>query len=77
MYFSVIPGTNVLCDWLFLGLSCVSLETAAKFFLLLAVAKMRMREKLNSFEDGLGVFFQKNRRCFQRNAISSFEGKTV
>ena len=32
MYSPVIPGTNMVCDWLFLGCSCVSLETAANFF---------------------------------------------
>ena len=38
MYSSVIPGTTVICDWLFLVCSCVSLETTANFRLFLNVA---------------------------------------
>ena len=38
IYSSVIPGTDVFCDWLFLGYSCVSPETAANFRLFLIVA---------------------------------------
>ena len=38
MYSSAIPGTDMLCDWLFLGFSCVSLETTAVFRLYLSVA---------------------------------------
>ena len=38
MYSSVIPGTNVFRDWLFLVCFCVSLETAAIFRLFLNVA---------------------------------------
>ena len=37
MYSSVTPGTNELCDWLFLVCSCVFLETAANFCLFLNV----------------------------------------
>ena len=29
IYSAVIPVTDVFCDWLFLGYSCVSLDTAA------------------------------------------------
>ena len=45
MYSGAIPGSSVFCDWLFLVLSGVSLETAANFFLFLSVA-MILREKL-------------------------------
>ena len=38
MYSSVIPGTDVFCDWPFLGCSCVPLATAAKVRLFLNVA---------------------------------------
>ena len=39
IYSSLIPGTNVFCDWPFLGCSsCVSLVTAANFRLFLNVA---------------------------------------
>ena len=38
MYFWAIPGPSVFCDWLFLIISGVSLETAAKFLLFLNVA---------------------------------------
>ena len=38
MYSSVTPGTNVFCDWLFLVISCVSLETTANFRLFLSVS---------------------------------------
>ena len=31
-YYSIIPETNVFCDWLFLDYSCVCLEPAANFF---------------------------------------------
>ena len=37
IFSSVIPETDVLCDWLFLGHSCVSLDTAANFHLFLNV----------------------------------------
>ena len=49
MYSSFIPWTNVLCDWHFLALSCVSLETAANFCLFLCFAILRKKQKLNSF----------------------------
>ena len=35
---SVFRGTDVFCDWLFLGCSFVSLNTAANFHLFLIVA---------------------------------------
>ena len=38
IFSSVIPGTDVFCDWLFLGYSCVSPDTAAKFPLSLKIA---------------------------------------
>ena len=38
MYYSVIPGTHVFCDWLFPAISCVSVETAANFRLFLGVS---------------------------------------
>ena len=57
MYFSVIPETNVFCDWLFLAFFCVSLDTAANFLLSLSVSKMRKREKLNSFEHWIRIFW--------------------
>ena len=41
---SVIPGSDVFYDWLFRGFSCVSLETAVNFRLLLNVA-ISWREK--------------------------------
>ena len=37
-YSSVILGADEFCDWLFLGNSCVSLDTAANFRLFLNVA---------------------------------------
>ena len=45
MYSPVIPRLSVFCDWLFLVISGVSLETAANFLLFLNVA-MILREKL-------------------------------
>ena len=57
MYSSVIPRTNVFCDWPFLALFCVSLETAANFRLFHTVAIMWNGEKLNSFEDWIWVFY--------------------
>ena len=51
MYSSVILGTDVFCDWPFLGLtSYVSLETAANFRLFLNVAVLLEGKKLNSSE---------------------------
>ena len=44
MYSWAIAGSSVLCDWLFLVFSGVSLETAANFLLFLKVA-MILREK--------------------------------
>ena len=38
MYSSTTPTTNVFCDWLFLVISCVSLETTANFSLFLSAA---------------------------------------
>ena len=38
MYPSVIPGTDVFCDWLFLVSSCVCFETTANIRLFLSVA---------------------------------------
>ena len=38
IYYSVIPGADVFCDWMFLVLFCVSLGTAANFRLFLSVA---------------------------------------
>ena len=37
IYSSLITGTNVLCDWVFLTLSCDSLDTAANFRLFLSI----------------------------------------
>ena len=51
MYSLVLPGTNVICNWPFLTLSCASLETAANFHLFLSVAITRKRGKLDSSED--------------------------
>ena len=48
MYFWVILGSSVFCDWLFLVISGVSLETAANFLLILIVA-MILKEKLCQF----------------------------
>ena len=45
MYSWAIPGSSVFCDWLFLLIVDVSLETAAIFLLILNVA-MILREKL-------------------------------
>ena len=45
MYSSAIPGLSVLCDWLFLVFSGVSLETAANFLLFINVAII-LREEL-------------------------------
>ena len=58
MYSSIIPGTKVFCDWPFLALSWVSPEMAANFRLFLSVVIMRRKEKLNSFEDWIRVFFK-------------------
>ena len=44
MYSSVISATNVFCDWLFLVISCVSLETAANSRLFLNVAILSKRK---------------------------------
>ena len=55
IYSSVIPGTNVFWDWMFLALSCVSLETTASFCLSLRVAitleeiKAQQLRRLNWF----------------------------
>ena len=45
MYSRALSGSSVFCDWLFLVLSRVSLETAANFRLFLKVA-MILREKV-------------------------------
>ena len=45
IYTWAIPGSNVLCDWLFLVFSGVSLETTANFLPSLSGA-MILREKL-------------------------------
>ena len=37
---SVIPGTDIFCDWLFLVIFCVSLDTAANFRFFLSVANL-------------------------------------
>ena len=46
-YASVIPGTNAFCDWLFLALSYVCLETAANFRLFLRNA-LALEERKSS-----------------------------
>ena len=51
---SVIPGPDEFCDWLFLGYSCVLLDTTANFRLFLNVAIFG--EKVNSGETELFVF---------------------
>ena len=56
MYSSVIPGTNVFCDWRFLAFSRVSQETAANFRLFLGVSIMRKKEEFDSFEGWIRVF---------------------
>ena len=38
IYFSVISGADVFCDWLLLGYPCVSLDPSANFRLFLNVA---------------------------------------
>ena len=50
MYSSVTSGTDVFCDWPFLGYSCVSLETATnfRFFLIITIS---WKEKLSKSED--------------------------
>ena len=45
MYSSAIPGWSVFCNWLFLSVAGVSLETAANFLLLVNV-DMILKEKL-------------------------------
>ena len=56
MYSSAIPEFSAFCDWLFLVVSGISLETAVYFFLLLNVATI-LREKLVSCEDWNDLLF--------------------
>ena len=68
-------GTNVFCDWPFLALSCVSLETAPKFRLFLSVAIMQNRENFNSFEDWIRIFYLNSKR-YSNGVLSPLsEGK--
>ena len=78
MYSSVIPGTNVFCNWLFLALSWVSLESAANFRLFHRIAKTLEKRKaqqllglnwfsileMNSWQNKIFLFQERNR--FQR-----------
>ena len=48
MYSWAIPGSSVFCDWLFLVISGVSLETAANFLLFHNVS-MILKENLYQF----------------------------
>ena len=49
IYSSVNPGADEFCDWLFLGYSCGSLDTAANFCFFLNVVSFG--KKFNSGED--------------------------
>ena len=59
LYSSLIPGTDVFRDWLFLGwYSWVSLETAARFRLFLNIAIFLQEKLLNSSEDWIRCISQ-------------------
>ena len=45
---SVNPGKEVFCDWLFLGYSCVSIETTVHFRLFLSVMKSWGRKQYST-----------------------------
>ena len=73
IYSSVAPGTDVFRDWLFLGCSCVSLDTAASNFLFLTDATF-WGERFNSCEDWLPNDFlntTKNSFFFDKENISN------
>ena len=57
MYSSVIRGTNVFCDWLFLVCFYVSVETAANFRFFLNVAISFGRNYSTVVKTGFYVFF--------------------
>ena len=73
MYSSVIPGTDVFRDWLFLRCSCVSLETAANFRLFLNVAiswggKCSRVEKTELFCISQSTLKNSKKLCFEKNS---------
>ena len=57
MYSSVIPGTDVFCDWLFLGRSRVSLETTANSRLFFSVAISWGRKRSTVVKTELSCIF--------------------
>ena len=57
IYSSVIPGTDVFRDWLFLGCSCVSHETAANFRLFLNDAISCRKKYSTVVKTEFSVFF--------------------
>ena len=63
IYSSLILGTDVFRDWLFLGFSsCVSLVTAANFRLFLNVAIFLKWKMLRSYEDWIILYLSINLR---------------
>ena len=60
MYSWAISGSSVFCDWLFLVLSGVSLETAASFLLFLIVAMILKGKILSAEKTELKFLFFKS-----------------
>ena len=74
LYSSVIPRADVFRDWLFLGYSCASLDTAANFRLFLNVAVFG--NIFNSGEDLINSIF-KTVLEYNENVFSPFYEQIV